>query len=166
MEVFGSKRGGAPFSHCPRWKQQRNANSFDIHSSFISAAHSWRLLVAEHPSESPPPTLSRRSSALHSLPFTRSSMLRFNKSLCAVLILIAAAISSPLLAQISTSSLTGLVTDPSGSSVAHAHVNVLNKSTGFTRGSEQRVLQCQRRRPITRCRKGPPRLLSCCRRSE
>ena len=63
-------------------------------------------------------------------------MLRLKNLLRAVMLLIAGATSLPLLAQISTSSLTGLVTDSSGSSVPHAHVNVLNKSTGFTRGSE------------------------------
>jgi len=41
-----------------------------------------------------------------------------------------------LQAQISTSSLTGLVTDPAGASVSHARITVLNKNTGFTRDDQ------------------------------
>ncbi len=63
-------------------------------------------------------------------------MWRLRSSLWIILLSIAFTASAPLLAQISTSSLTGQVTDPSGSTIAHAHVVVLNKSTGFSRSGE------------------------------
>lgn len=63
-------------------------------------------------------------------------MLRFKNLFWAVLLAVGAVIASPLAAQVSTSSLTGLVTDPSGSSVTHARVTVLNRSTGFSRSGE------------------------------
>lgn len=63
-------------------------------------------------------------------------MLRLKGSLWIALLAIAVTASTPLVAQISTSSLTGQVTDPSGSTVAHAHIVVLNKSTGFSRIGE------------------------------
>ncbi len=49
---------------------------------------------------------------------------------------LAVPLATPLCAQINTSSLTGLVTDSSGSSVGEAHVTVLNKNTGLTRQSD------------------------------
>jgi len=52
------------------------------------------------------------------------------------LLAIAVTVSASLVAQVSTSSLTGQVTDPSGSTIAHAHIVVLNKSTGFSRSGE------------------------------
>jgi len=63
-------------------------------------------------------------------------MLRLRNMLSYALFALAVAGSTPLMAQISTSSLTGLVTDPSGSTVAHANVMVLNKSTGLSRSGE------------------------------
>ncbi len=63
-------------------------------------------------------------------------MLHLNKSFGKALLLLLFGSSASLVAQINTSSLTGQVTDSSGSSVAHAHVTVLNKSTGLTRGGE------------------------------
>ena len=53
-----------------------------------------------------------------------------------VLFSLSVASAATLAAQVSTSSLTGLVSDPSGSSVAYAHVTVVNKSTGLTRTDE------------------------------
>jgi len=63
-------------------------------------------------------------------------MLGLKRSLWIALLAIAVTASTPLVAQISTSSLTGQVTDPSGSTVAHAHIVVLNKSIGFSRIGE------------------------------
>jgi len=40
------------------------------------------------------------------------------------------------IAQINTSSLTGLIKDPTGADIAHAHVTVTNKNTGLTREND------------------------------
>lgn len=57
-------------------------------------------------------------------------MISFRK---ACLLLLAASCCSPLLAQVSTATVTGTVSDPSGAILPGAHVTLRNKATGFTR---------------------------------
>ncbi|WP_263366900.1 TonB-dependent receptor [Edaphobacter bradus] len=57
-----------------------------------------------------------------------------HRALVAVVCILAGLI--PAHAQINTSSLTGLVVDPSGADIAHATVTVTNKETGLTRTDE------------------------------
>lgn len=56
--------------------------------------------------------------------------------LALVLALVCCLIALPAQAQINTASLAGLVADPSGAVVPHAHVTVTNASTSFTRETE------------------------------
>src|SRR4029077_158324 len=89
------------------------------------------ILNSEAMTDSPTIAPQLRGASHHWRVFAEASM---RGTLLSVLVsLIFVSVSSPLLAQQVTGTIKGVVTDPSGATIANATVDITNKATGLTR---------------------------------